>query len=249
MSVPLTDKDGNKLYLDKECTKQATLADLNTTDKFYKEEKTEDKPSSEVSVKSGSVGVDVSKWNGSINWKQVAASGVSFAIIRCGYRGSATGALVQDPTFATNIKGAKAAGLKVGVYFFTQAVNEVEAVEEASMVVELIKNYGVSYPVFIDTEGSGGRADRIDKATRTAVCKAFCQTIKNSGYTPGIYASKAWYNDNLNYNQLSGYRIWLAQYAQEPTFGKHYDMWQYSSSGAVGGIKGRVDMDISYLGY
>ena len=118
-------------------------------------------------------------------------------------------------------------------------------------IAELIKNYGISYPVYIDTEGAGGngRADHLDKATRTAVCKAFCQTIKNSGYTPGVYASKAWFNDNLDYNQLSGYRIWLAQYASEPTFGKKYDMWQYSSKGSVSGIKGNVDMDISYLGY
>lgn len=200
----------------------------------------------------GVMGIDVSKWNGTIDWNAVKNSGVSFVIIRCGYRGSATGVLVEDPNFRRNIQGATAAGLKVGVYFFTQAVNEVEAVEEASMVLSLIKGYGLSYPIFIDTErteSGNGRADRLDRATRTAVCKAFCETIRNAGYSAGIYASKSWFNDNLNYGSLSGYRIWLAQYASEPTFGNRYDMWQYTSTGTVSGISGKVDMNISYLGY
>lgn len=197
----------------------------------------------------GVLGIDVSKWNGSIDWNAVKNSGVSFVIIRCGYRGSSTGVLVEDPTFKRNIQGATAAGLKVGVYFFTQAINEVEAVEEASMVISLIKGYGISYPVFIDTEKANGRADGLDRATRTAVCRAFCETIRNAGYSAGVYASKSWYNDNLNYGSLSGYRIWLAQYASEPTFGSRYDMWQYSDKGTVSGISGKVDMNISYLGY
>ena len=199
--------------------------------------------------KNGKIGIDVSKWNGNIDWNAVKNSGVSFVIIRCGYRGSSSGVLVEDPKFKANIAGANAAGLKVGVYFFTQAVNEVEAVEEASMVLSLIKGKGVSYPVFIDTERAGGRADSIDKATRTAVCKAFCETIKSGGYTPGVYASKSWYNDNLSYGTLSGYRIWLAQYASAPSFSNRYDMWQHTEKGTVSGISGKVDMNISYLGY
>ena len=199
--------------------------------------------------KNGIKGIDVSSWQSSIDWTAVKNSGISFVIIRCGYRGSQSGALVEDSKFRGNITGAKAAGLKVGVYFFTQAVNEVEAVEEASMAVELAKNYGVGYPIFIDTEGAGGRADGLSKASRTAAVKAFCQTVQNSGYTAGVYASKDWYNSNVDYSQLSGYKIWLAQYASAPTFSNRYDLWQYSSSGSVGGIKGKVDMNISYLGY
>ena len=199
--------------------------------------------------RNGIIGIDVSKWNGSIDWNAVKNSGVSFVIIRCGYRGSSTGVLVEDPKFKANIQGAKNAGLKVGVYFFTQAVNEVEAVEEASMVIGLVNGYGLSYPVFIDTEGSGGRADGLDKTTRTAVIRAFCETIKNAGLTPGVYASKSWYNDKLSYSTLSGYRIWLAQYASAPTFANRYDIWQHSEKGSVNGISGKVDMNISYLGY
>ena len=199
---------------------------------------------------SGHLGIDVSKWNGSIDWNAVKNSGVSYVIIRCGYRGSTTGALIEDPTFRTNIKGASGAGLKVGVYFFTQAVNEVEAVEEASMVLGLIKGYNISYPVFLDVESSGGRADGIDASTRTAVCRAFCQTIQNSGYKSGIYANKTWLNEKMDAPGLSGYKIWLAQYAAAPTYSRtKYDMWQYSSKGAVSGIKGNVDMNISYMGY
>ena len=199
---------------------------------------------------SGHLGIDVSKWNGSIDWNAVKNSGVSYVIIRCGYRGSTTGALIEDPTFRTNIKGALNAGLKVGVYFFTQATNEVEAVEEASMVLGLIKGYNISYPVFLDVESSNGRADGIDTATRTAVCKAFCQTIQNSGYKAGIYANKTWLNEKIDTPSLTGYKIWLAQYAAAPTYSRtKYDMWQYSSKGSVSGISGNVDMNISYMGY
>lgn len=197
----------------------------------------------------GVLGIDVSKWNGSIDWNAVKNSGVSYVIIRCGYRGSTAGALIEDPKYRTNIQGASAAGLKVGVYFFTQAINEIEAVEEASMVLSLVKGYNISYPIFLDVESSGGRADKIDKATRTAVCKAFCQTIKNSGYVSGVYANKTWFNSYIDAGQLGAYRIWLAQYAAQPTYSGRYDIWQYSSKGKVGGISGNVDMNLSYMGY
>lgn len=198
---------------------------------------------------SGMFGIDVSKWNGNIDWNSVKSSGASYAIIRCGYRGSTTGALITDPKFAANIAGANAAGLKVGVYFFTQAVNEKEAVEEASMVLDLVKKYAISYPIFLDVESSGGRADGIDKATRTAVCKAFCATIQDSGYTAGIYANKTWLNEKMDVGALGSYKIWLAQYAAAPTYNGRYNLWQYSSKGSVPGIAGNVDLNLSYLGY
>ena len=198
---------------------------------------------------SGTMGIDVSKWNGSIDWNAVKNSGVSYVIIRCGYRGSSQGALIEDPKFQTNIKGATAAGLKVGVYFFTQAVDEREAVEEASMVLGLIKNYKISYPVFLDVESSGGRADSISKEMRTAVCRAFCQTIQNAGYTAGVYANKTWLDNKIDAGALSAYKIWLAQYADTPTYTGRYDLWQYRSTGRVSGISGNVDLNLSYLGY
>ena len=193
-------------------------------------------------------GIDVSKWNGEIDWSRVKNAGIDFAIIRAGYRGSSTGSLVVDPRFEENIKGASASGVMVGVYFFTQAVNEVEAVEEASAVMQLVREYHLDYPIFIDTEGAGGngRADGLDPETRTLVCEAFCRTIENAGYRSGVYASRNWYNNNLYTERLNDYYIWLAEYRSTPLYQGRYQMWQYSSKGAVDGIVGNVDLDISY---
>lgn len=202
------------------------------------------------SLNTGTVmGIDISKHNGNIDWNAVKNSGVQYVILRCGYRGSASGVLVEDQKFKRNIQGATAAGLKVGIYFFSQAVNEVEAVEEASMTLSLIKKYRITYPVYIDVESANGRADGISKAARTSVINAFCQTIRNSGYTPGLYANKNWLTEKINTGALGGCKIWLAQYVAAPTYGGRYEMWQYSSRGSIAGIKGNVDLNISYMSY
>ena len=139
-------------------------------------------------------GIDVSKYNGDINWNQVKEEGVRFAIVRCGYRGSQTGVIVEDPYFRKNMEGAAKAGIPVGVYFFTQAVDEREAVEEASAVMSLVKDYELTYPVFVDSESAGGkgRADALEVQTRSKVLQAFCETIRSGKYKAGIYASKNW---------------------------------------------------------
>ncbi len=198
---------------------------------------------------SGVMGIDVSKWNGKIDWKAVKNSGVSYVIIRCGYRGSSQGALIEDSKFKENIQGAIDAGLKVGVYFFTQAVDNAEALEEASMVLDLVKKYKITYPIFLDVEPSGGRADSLTKEERTAICKTFCETIEKYGYTAGVYANKTWLTNKIDASALSGYKIWLAQYASTPTYTGRYDMWQYKDTGKVSGINGNVDLNMSYLGY
>lgn len=199
----------------------------------------------------GQMGIDVSKWNGEIDWDRVQNAGITYAIIRCGYRGSSTGALVEDPYFRQNIQGALAAGLKVGVYFFTQATNEVEAVEEASMALALCEGYKITYPIFIDSEGAGGngRADGLDMDTRTRVCQAFCETVEDAGYSGGVYGSRNWFRTMLQMDMLSDHIIWLAEYRENPVYGGSYHFWQYTSSGSVDGIEGRVDLDISYLAY
>ncbi len=198
-----------------------------------------------------SLGIDVSKYQKEIDWDVVAAEGVEFAIIRCGYRGMQTGALVEDPYFRANLEGAKKAGIKVGIYFFSQAINAVEAVEEASMVLELLDGEEIDYPIFIDTEGGGGtaRADLIDADTRTIVCKYFCKTIENEGYQPGVYSGRWYYYNKVHADQLEEYTIWLAEYRETPLYENRYDMWQYTSKGAVAGIEGYVDLNVSYLGY
>lgn len=197
---------------------------------------------------SGKNGIDVSSHQGNIDWASVKAAGINFAIIRVGYRGSQTGALVEDSCFKKNIQGATANGINVGVYFFTQATTEAEAVEEASMALTLCSGYNLSYPIFVDTEnGSGGaRANGLDKGTRTACVAAFCKTIANGGRKAGVYASKSWYNNKIDASAFSNYFIWVAQYNTTCNYKGKYNMWQYSSKGSVPGIKGNVDVNIAY---
>ena len=197
----------------------------------------------------GKLGIDVSGWNKKIDWEKVKEDGIEFAVIRCGYRGASSGALVLDSMYEDNIRGAIEAGIPVGVYFFTQATSEVEAVEEASMVISLIEDYDVDYPVFLDSESAGGkgRADVLEADERTKYHKAFLETITSAGYEAGIYASKNWLNDRLDMTQLSQYKTWLAEYADVPTYDKYFDMWQYTSKGTVNGIETRVDLDVSYM--
>lgn len=198
---------------------------------------------------SAKLGIDVSKWNEEIDWESVKDAGIEFAIIRCGYRGASSGALVIDPRYEENIRGAISAGIPVGVYFFTQALDEVEAVEEASMVIRLIEDYDVDYPVFLDSESAGGRgrADDLDTEERTRVHRAFLQTIEAAGYETGVYASRNWLNERLDMTGLSDYRVWLAEYAEVPTYDQYYHMWQYTSKGTVEGISTNVDLNLCYM--
>ena len=196
------------------------------------------------------MGMDISSFNGEIDWEKVKEQGIGFVIIRCGYRGYTSGALVEDACFVRNISEANKAGVRVGVYFFTQAVNEVEAVEEASMVVTLCRDYRVDLPVFIDTETAAhgeGRADGLDIQTRTLVLKAFCETIENAGYRAGVYASKNWFHERVDDSQLTDYLTWLAEYKDKPTYEGSFQFWQYTSRGYVNGVTGRVDLNLGNL--
>ena len=213
----------------------------------------EEDPSSGSSDTAGPVlGIDVSVWQGAIDWTAVRRSGVEFVMIRCGYRGYGSGALVEDSRFRQNIQGAIAAGLKVGVYFFSQAVNEREAVEEASLCLSLVRGYNLAYPIAIDVEhvSASARANNLTAAQRTAICQAFCETIRGAGYTPMVYSNKNWLEEKVNVGQLTGYKIWLAHYTSSTNYSKsRYDIWQYTQKGEIAGIDGYVDCNYSYLGY
>ena len=206
---------------------------------------------SDEGVRSGTIGIDVSKFQSSINWQKVKNAGINFVIIRCGYRGYGSGVLVQDPMFASHITGAKAAGLRVGIYFFSQAISKAEAVEEASMAVKLARQYGINMPIAIDSEyanGGAGRADGLSKSARTDITIAFCNTVANAGYKPMVYASKSWFSDHLDVSRFpSSYRIWVAHYAKTCGYTGRYDIWQNTSKGSVDGVKGNVDMNISSI--
>lgn len=239
--------DDISMYIFSEDDIDVSQEDTEVNEAFQDADETE---STEIKrADNTSFGIDVSKYQGDIDWARVKASGVSFAIIRAAYRGSKTGAIVEDPYFKRNIEGAKAAGIQVGIYFFTQAVSETEAVEEASVCVSLVQDYGIDYPIFIDTEGAGGtgRADGLDVATRTLVCKAFCKTVESAGYHAGIYASRNWYYNKLNASELEDFVIWDAEYTGAPKYTGRYDLWQYTSSGMIDGIGTKVDLDISYI--
>ena len=193
----------------------------------------------------GKMGIDVSKWQKDIDWSLVSASGVDFAIIRCGFRGSLSGQLVEDPYFRQNIEGAIANGINVGVYFFTQAITEQEAIEEASMAIQMCQGYQITLPIYIDSENAvNGRANNLDRATRTRCLEAFCETINNSGYTGGVYASKTWYYDKVYAQSLEKYNIWVAQYNTECNYVGKTDLWQYSSKESIAGITGFVDVNL-----
>jgi GH25 family lysozyme M1 (1,4-beta-N-acetylmuramidase) len=189
--------------------------------------------------------IDVSQFNGGIAWHKVAKA-CDGAIIRAGYRGYGSGTLVTDKKFKTNIEAAIAAGVPIGVYFVTQAINEVEAKLEARYTMELVKDYKLSFPIFIDSEDGGagvGRADhgKLSKAKRTAILKAFCYEIQNAGYKAGIYASEYWFKTLTDINQFNNLYLWVAKYSNTAPSIK-YNAWQYTSAGKIDGITGNVDI-------
>ena len=192
--------------------------------------------------------IDVSKYNGAINWTK-AAKCCDGVIIRAGYRGYGTGELVEDSNFKTNIGGAIKAGLKVGVYFVTQAISEEEGKQEAKYTKNLIKAYNLTLPIFIDSENGdpkgSGRADtkKLNRSKRSIILKAFCNEVEKDGYKAGVYASQSWFKDNLDLATLGKFYKWVAKYSDtKPNIS--YDAWQYTDAGSIDGINGRVDVSI-----
>jgi len=195
-------------------------------------------------------GVDVSTYQGNIDWHQVADSGIRFAMIRLGYRGYGTGALVEDKYFRTNLNGALAAGLDVGVYFFSQALNAEEAVEEANFVLERIRGYEITMPVVFDWEyiSEEARTADMDRRTLTDCYIAFCDHIAAAGYTPMSYFNTFQSRKDIYIQELEQYPYWLALYSHRMTFPYKIDMWQYTSTGRVPGIQGDVDINMYFTG-
>ena len=194
--------------------------------------------------------IDVSEWQGIIDWPKVKSSGIDYAIIRAGGRYGVSGKLYTDTRFKANIKEALNNNIKIGVYFFTQAVNTREAVEEADYTLELIKGYNITLPIYFDTEYlDEGRHNNISRGQRTEVVKAFCDRIKKAGYNAGVYGSTSWLNNQLIMSNISGVSVWVAQYYTTCEYRGSYDIWQYTSSGKVNGISGNCDLNILYKEY
>lgn len=193
-------------------------------------------------------GIDVSKHQGNIDWTKVAADGVEFAFIRVGLRGYGTeGKLVEDEYFEQNIKGALQAGIKVGVYFYSQAITDAELLEEANLVLEKIKHYNVELPIVYDVEkvsGGKGRANDLSVEERTRLTALFCQTVQDAGYKPMIYHNMEMGTLMLDLSQLESYDKWFAYYNDELYYPYAYKVWQYTEKGAVDGINEEVDLNI-----
>lgn len=194
-------------------------------------------------------GIDVSKYQGTIDWEKVKADGVDYAFIRAGIRGYETGKIVQDEGVSDNLIGAANAGVEVGAYFFSQATTTEEAVEEANVVINAISKNEISLPIVYDLEkvkSSSGRMNEMTKEEKTDVCLAFCNRIKEAGYTPMIYGNMETFLMLLDMKQLEDIDKWFAYYNTDIYFPYEFSIWQYTESGRVDGIDGDVDMNISF---
>lgn len=194
-------------------------------------------------------GVDVSGFQGDIDWERVKADGIDFAIVRVGGRFMQSGGLYDDSYFERNVEGALAAGLQVGVYFFSQAITPEEGVEEAEYVLSKIEGYDITMPVIMDWEhldGSESRVYGVEPAQVTASVRAFCDRVRQAGYEPMIYMNSYCGYIKMDLRQLTDVGFWFAQYTPEPVFRYHFDLWQYTDRGQVDGINGNVDRNLYF---
>ena len=241
---------GNRRYLiekDESINKtKISSSDLQKGDDGYKRY-----VGSDSSIKSH-VGIDVSKFQGNIEWDKVKGDGVEFAIVRLGYRGYSEGNVYIDPFYKNAMEGAAKAGVDTGIYFFSQAINVDEAIEEAELCIKELAPYKVKYPVIIDVEfiaNDDGRANKLTRQDRTDIVKAFCEKVKEAGYVPGFYANTKWSVMGLDLAQLQEYDFWFANYNDTFSYPYEYEMFQYSESGSVAGIVGNVDLNICFKDY
>ena len=198
-------------------------------------------------------GIDVSKHNGNIDWAKVKADGIDFAIIRAANRGyGSEGKLLTDEYFTKNAQAANENGVPIGAYIFSEAITIEEAMEEADLILSLIAPYKITYPVIIDIEeisGDTGRNETISPSELTDIVLAFCNRIKEAGYTPMLYCNLKGFIGMLEFERLEGIEKWYAYYGKELYFPYDVSMWQYSSTGKVDGVTGNVDLNISFKNY
>lgn len=198
------------------------------------------------------VGTDISKYQDYVDFVKLRKAGIDYCMIRVGARGYGSGQLVLDDYFSENIKRATDAGLEVGVYFFSQAITIEEAVEEANMVLEQIKDYKVTYPVAFNMEhitNDTARIDNLTKAEKTDITKAFLDTIQNAGYKAMIYADKEWLIKEIDMSKLTAYDVWLSQPGDLPDYPYQFTMWKYNEEASLDGIAGYANLDISFIDY
>ena len=197
-------------------------------------------------------GVDLSKYNGTVDFARLKENGISFAMLRLGSRGYGTGNITLDEKFVEYAQNAQLAGIQIGAYFYSQAINESEAIEEANYIVGAVSSFNVKYPIAIDIErvkGDEARTDKLTSEERTKVVKTFCDAVKGYGYKPIIYATKEMLVAGLDLEDLGDYDVWLADETIPTDYPYRYSMWQYSTKGKIDGITGDIDFDISFIDY
>lgn len=196
--------------------------------------------------------IDISSYQKAVDFKKVKAAGITGVILRAGYTGyGASHGMYKDEMFESHYKGAVAAGLNVGAYYYSGALSETFAVKEANYFLSLIKGKTFSLPVYMDVEESHSTTNMpgLGKARLTAVVMKWCETVEKAGYFTGFYTMKSWCNVYLDMAKLSRYTFWLAHYTNKTTYTGSYAIWQYSSSGKVDGISGNVDMNYCYADF
>lgn len=194
-------------------------------------------------------GIDVSEHQGEIDWQLVAQDGVEFAMVRAGYRGYTEGTLNEDLYFRQNMEGAAAAGIKLGVYFFSQAVTVEEAREEARFVLELVKDFELAFPIAFDWENIGSeaaRTDGVDAETLTDSCLAFCDIVEEAGYESAVYFYRRLGYYEYDLERISHLAFWVGAPGELPDFYYEHDIWQYSFTGRVSGIGTDVDLNLFF---
>ena len=192
-------------------------------------------------------GIDVSKWQGVIDWEKAKKGGVGFAILRLGFTGTASRKPALDGQFRRNLAQCKRHGIDAGVYYYSTATTERQAKAEARFIIKQLKGEKLQYPVYIDTEDV--LQANLSKSKLTAVVKAFCDEMEKAGYYVGIYANKNWFAEQLNDGKLKAYDKWVAQYNDKCTYSGAYGMWQYTDKGKIAGINGFVDLNKCYKDY
>jgi GH25 family lysozyme M1 (1,4-beta-N-acetylmuramidase) len=193
------------------------------------------------------LGVDVSAHQREIDWERAKADGVAFAILRIGFRGNTEGGLMADERFAANYVGARHAGLLVGVYFYSQATSEAEALEEADYVLRLLDGVPLDLPVFFDWEEvAKGRTGGFATSAVSVWAQSFCRRIAEGGYRSGVYFNQRYGYSIMRLENLTEYAFWIAEYADDQSFAYQTDFWQFTGSGHVDGIDTIVDLDLMY---
>lgn len=198
------------------------------------------------------VGVDISKAEGYVDFNKLKKAGVDFVMLRVGARGYSSGQLVIDEYFSDNIKRASDAKLEIGLYFFSQAITEAEAIEEALVVLQQLEGYTVRYPIAFDMEyvdNDTSRVESLSRADKTTVAKAFLDTIRMGGYEPMIYGDKYWLIKQIDLSKMTEYDVWLSQQEDIPDYPYRFSMWQYNRQASIDGISGSASLNISFIDY